>query len=78
MESEIKGMQQELKNLHEALGELVDAMITEAKPDFAEIKRLQMLKKKALGDVESGTPKLVDRSLKPESKSKRRRKKAES
>jgi hypothetical protein len=43
--AEVEGMQQELKNLQEALGELVDALITEAKPDFTEIKKLQTLKK---------------------------------
>ncbi|MCW4010633.1 MAG: hypothetical protein NWF05_08440 [Candidatus Bathyarchaeota archaeon] len=53
VEAEIRGMQQELRNLQEALGELVDAMITEAKPDFAEIKKLQTLKKKALSSDEA-------------------------
>jgi hypothetical protein len=46
--AQMEGMQQEIKNLQLALGELVDALITEAKPDFSEIKKLQTLKKKAL------------------------------
>jgi len=49
---EIKSMKQELKALQEALVQLVDAMITEEKPGFKEIKKLNTLKKKAL-DSES-------------------------
>jgi hypothetical protein len=45
--SEIKGMQLEIKNLQNALAELVDAMITEEKPGPREIKKLEALKKKA-------------------------------
>jgi hypothetical protein len=72
--AEIRGMQQELKNLQEALGKLVDAMITEAKPDFAEIKRLQTLKKKAL-NAEEQVPKKAARPKKPKAKAKLRKKK---
>jgi hypothetical protein len=45
--AEIKGMQQELRNLQNALVDLVDAMITEEKPGPKEIKKLETLKKKA-------------------------------
>ena len=48
--AEIRGMQQELKNLQEALAQLVDAMITEEKPGPKEIKKLEMLKKAALNN----------------------------
>jgi hypothetical protein len=46
--AEVESMQEELKNLQVALGQLVDALIAEGKPDFEEIKKLQGLKKKAL------------------------------
>ena len=72
--AEIRGMQQELKNLQEALGKLVDAMITEAKPDFAEIKRLQTLKKKTL-NAEEQVPKKAARPKKLKAKAKLRKKK---
>jgi hypothetical protein len=48
--AEVESMQQELKALQEALGELVDAMITEGKPEFGEIKKLKTLKQKALDE----------------------------
>jgi hypothetical protein len=46
--SEIEGIQQEIKNLEKALGDLVDALIAEEKPGPKEIRRLNTLKKKAL------------------------------
>ena len=46
--SEVESMQQDLKALQEALGQLVDAMITQEKPGLKEIKKLKTLKKKAL------------------------------
>jgi hypothetical protein len=45
--TEIKGMQEELRNLQNALADLVDAMITEEKPGPKEIKKLETLKKMA-------------------------------
>jgi hypothetical protein len=45
--AEIKGMQRELRNLQNALADLVAAMITEEKPGLKEIKKLETLKKKA-------------------------------
>jgi hypothetical protein len=46
--AEIESMQQELKALQEALGQLVDALITEEKPGLKKIKELETLKKQAL------------------------------
>ncbi len=51
--AEVESMQTELRNLQLALGQLVDALIAEGKPDFGEIKKLQSLKKQALGGVEA-------------------------
>ena len=45
---EIESMQQDLKALQEALGQLVDALITEEKPGLKKIKELKTLKKQAL------------------------------
>ncbi len=45
--TQVKGMQRDLKNLEKALGELVDAMISEEKPGPKEIKKLTELKKEA-------------------------------
>jgi hypothetical protein len=47
--AEIESMQQDLKALQEALGQLVDALITEEKPGLKEIKRLETLKKHTIG-----------------------------
>jgi len=44
--AEIKGMQQELRDLQNALADLLDAMITEEKPGPKKIKKLVKLKKK--------------------------------
>jgi hypothetical protein len=72
--AQVEGMQQELKNLQLALGELVDALITEAKPDFAEIKKLQSLKKKALSEGETEALREASELAKPKKvKSKRRK-----
>lgn len=46
--AEIKEMQHELRNLQDALAELLEAIITEEKPGPKEIKKLKTLKKKAL------------------------------
>ena len=46
--SEIESMKHDLKALQEALGQLVDAMITQEKPGLKEIKKLKTLKKQAL------------------------------
>ncbi len=70
---ELQSMQQELKSLQVALGELVDALIAEAKPDFSEIKKLQNLKKKALTAGEDATPEGTAKPTKPV-KAKRRTK----
>ncbi len=48
--AEIQSMQQELKNLQNAIAELVDAMITEEKPGPKQIKKLRKLKKEALSE----------------------------
>jgi hypothetical protein len=63
--AQVEGMQQELKNLQLALGELVDALVTEAKPDFAEIKKLQSLKKKALNEGETEALREASEPTKP-------------
>jgi CHAD domain-containing protein len=44
--SEIESMKQDLKALQEALGQLVDAMITEEKPGLKEIKKLKTSRSK--------------------------------
>jgi hypothetical protein len=51
--AEIQSMQQELKNLQNALAELLDAMITEEKPGPKKIKKLNSLKKRALTEQET-------------------------
>jgi hypothetical protein len=47
---EIKDMRKDIKSLEKALGELVDALISEEKPGPKEIKKLTALKKKANDD----------------------------
>jgi hypothetical protein len=71
--AEIRGMQQELKNLQEALAQLLDAMITEEKPGPKEIKKLENLKKAAL----STQPAHVEAAKPNKSKSKRKKKRIE-
>jgi hypothetical protein len=60
--AEVEGIQQEIKNLEKALGELVDALITEEKPGPKEIKKLKNLKKQALSKAaEKPEPKAAAR-----------------
>ncbi len=71
--AEIKGMQQELKNLQEALAQLLDAMITEEKPGPKEIKKLETLKKAALTNL----PAAIKTAKPKKAKSQRRKKRSE-
>ncbi len=72
--AEIKGMQLELRNLQNALADLVDAMITEEKPGPKEIKKLEALKKKAQNGKHSLAKEAV-KPAKPKVKSKKKNKK---
>jgi hypothetical protein len=65
--AEVKGIQQEIKNLEKALGELVDALIAEEKPGPKEIRKLKTLKKQALSKAAEKTePKAATRkTVKP-------------
>jgi len=55
VEAEVEGIQQEIKNLEKALGELVDALIAEEKPGPKEIRKLKTLKKQALSKTAEKT-----------------------
>ena len=75
--AQVQSMQQELKDLQEALGQLVEAMITQEKPGLKEIKKLQTLKKKAQQTETIGVEVLANKTKKKQTNPRKPRKKAQ-